>query len=423
MKKRLVVVAVLWCCTFNGLQAQQELQTERLKLFLDCKTQCDVRFLRSEINVVDFVRDNTVSDVHLLITRVQTGGRGRQYQLIFFGQHRFKNLTDTLYFDTEANATDFEERAALANHIKIGLIPYLSQTTAINNMVITYKKDENGQGDVAENPTTDPWNYWVFLISADGSYSADQIYKTFNYSASVNASRVTEKLKASFNARISNNKKSYTLDGSPDGEKVVVTNKDYKFYHQLIKSMGAHWSYGYETSLSQNSFSNYRLRLRFNPAIEYDVFPYKEVNTKFLTLRYGFDAVRVNYFDTTLYNKIREVLLGQGLNVYLSFKQKWGNTSIGLHAHNYLHNMRLYNVGMNANVEVRITGNLSFYINTSGAIVRDQLSLVKGTASEQDILIQRRQLASSYNFWTRFGINYRFGSKLNNFVNPRFEQP
>jgi hypothetical protein len=49
------------------------------------------------------------------------------------------------------------------------------------------------------------------------------------------------------------------------------------------------------------------------------------------------------------------------------------------------------------------------------------MSLVKGDATEQEVLTRKRQLASTYNYYTSFGLNYRFGSILNNFVNPRFE--
>ena len=53
-------------------------------------------------------------------------------------------------------------------------------------------------------------------------------------------------------------------------------------------------------------------------------------------------------------------------------------------------------------------------------LIHDQVYLPKGGATEQEILTRRRQLESAYNFFTGFGINYRFGSKINNFVNPRF---
>jgi hypothetical protein len=78
-------------------------------------------------------------------------------------------------------------------------------------------------------------------------------------------------------------------------------------------------------------------------------------------------------------------------------------------------------MGINLNVSVRITGALSFYINTNGNIVHDQVYLVKGNVSVQDLLTKTRQLGSSYNYNLYFGVNFRFGSKLNNFVNPRFQ--
>ena len=34
-------------------------------------------------------------------------------------------MTDTLRFNTDANATDFEERDLLIKHLKLGLTPYI----------------------------------------------------------------------------------------------------------------------------------------------------------------------------------------------------------------------------------------------------------------------------------------------------------
>ena len=83
--------------------------------------------------------------------------------------------------------------------------------------------------------------------------------------------------------------------------------------------------------------------------------------------------------------------------------------------------MLFRSLGMNAFINVRISGGLSFNIGAFGGLTRDQVFLPKGGATEQEVLTRRRQLASGYNYYTSFGINYRFGSKLNNFVNPRFD--
>ena len=62
------------------------------------------------------------------------------------------------------------------------------------------------------------------------------------------------------------------------------------------------------------------------------------------------------------------------------------------------------------------------YLFSSGARVRDQVYLVKGKASQQDVLTRRRQLASEYEMYNGAGLSFRFESKLNNFVNARLEK-
>jgi tetrahydromethanopterin S-methyltransferase subunit H len=122
-----------------------------------------------------------------------------------------------------------------------------------------------------------------------------------------------------------------------------------------------------------------------------------------------------------LYDKTKETLFGHTLQANLSFKQKWGSISVGSEYHNYFHNWKYFNLEANAEIDIRITGGLSFNMYTSAALIRDQIYLPKEKASQEDVLTRRRQVASDYSFYTSFGINYRFGSKLNNFVNPRFD--
>ena len=57
-----------------------------------------------------------------------------------------------------------------------------------------------------------------------------------------------------------------------------------------------------------------------------------------------------------------------------------------------------------------------------GGLTRDQVFLVKGNATPEEVLAKRRQLASGFNYYSSIGISYRFGSKLNNVVNPRFDR-
>ncbi|MDQ3551909.1 MAG: hypothetical protein M3413_10305 [Bacteroidota bacterium] len=401
----------------------QDSKVQKLKLFVDCSNiYCDLNYLKTEINFVDYVLDFKAADIHLLITQQNSGGGGKQYQLIFFGQNNFGDRKDTLRFNLKPISTEFEERNSLLKYIQLGLVPYLTQTASIEHLNIQLKQSAAGDSLTKLTSTEDPWDYWVFNINTNGGLNADQVYKSFRYNGNFSISRVTEKLKIRFNISASRNRASYEFGDATNGiTKIVVNNSNYDFFHQTVKSISQHWSVGYDLTASRNTFLNYKGRGLFKPAIEYNIFPYKEVNNRLFTIRYGIDFIHNSYFDTTLYNKTSEFLTGQGVDISLSFNQKWGTINLSSNAHSYFNNPKYYNIGLGGGVNVRITGGLSFNMFVFGAYQRDQIYLPKGQASEQEILTRQRQLATNYTYYSYFGISYRFGSKLNNFVNPRFE--
>ena len=419
MRKPFLLVTLLFF-TFL-IKAQNPQPTHRLKVFIDCNnTWCDENFIKTEINIVDFLLDNQAADLHILITEQETGGGGSQFQLIFFGQNKFKQMTDTLRFNTDPIATDFEERDLLIKHLKLGLTPYIVKAGNGNDIAIEMKtKTDEKKKDTSA--TKDPWNYWVFRAGANGYMNADEVYKSSRVGVNFTANRVTEELKVGFEARGGKNRDSYYLEDSAGKQKIVNKNEDYNFQHYLIKSISDHWSYGYQVELSRSSFSNNKGRLLFRTGFEYDIYPYKDVNTKFFTLSYTIDVRRNSYFDTTLYDKLKETLYGQSVEANLSFRQKWGTIEFGVDYHNYFHDWKYLNLSANGGVDIRITGGLSFNFYAFAELSRDQIYLPKEEADITEVLTRRRQIASGYSFYTSFGLSYRFGSKLNNFVNPRFD--
>ncbi len=399
---------------------------DRLKVFMDChSTWCDMSFIKSEINLVDFLLDRVAADVHVLVTEQNTGSGGSNFQLIFFGQNSFKNIQDTVRFNTDPNATDFERRELLIKYLQLGLGPFVAKTGAAKDIMISFKKTGTGDGkkDSANKTTKDRWNYWVFRIGSNGNFSADAVYKDQRLGGNFSANRTTEEIKINFSFYGSKNKSTFEYEDSSGTQKFIVKNQDYGFWHYLIKSINDHWSIGYELNYNQNSFQNIKGQVYSRAAVEYNIFPYKDVNNRYFTIGYGLTARNNRYYDTTLYEKIKETLWGQRAEARITFNQKWGSTSVGINYQNYFHNWKLFNFGANASVNVRISGGLSFNVYFHGALTRDQINLPKGGATEQEILTRRRQIASGYSIYSGFGINYRFGSKLNNFVNPRFEGP
>jgi len=421
-KSAIAFLAFILCC----FSASGQINPGKLKVFIDCSnTWCDMNFIRSEINVVDFMLDRVAADVHMLITEQNTGSGGSKYQLIFFGQNNFKNLRDTLQFSTDPNATEFEERDMLIKYMKLGLTPYVVRTEAAKDVTISFKRAEtsNNKNDSVSQTKKDPWNYWVYRIGADGNLNADAVYKDNRYSANMSANRTTEELKVYFGLNGSKNKSTFEYEDTAGTQKIVVRNHNYSFWHYLVKSINSHWSYGYETGYSQNSFSNFKGSAFFRTAFEYNIFPYKEVNNRYFSINYGLTARNNRYYDSTIYDKKRETLFGHQAEVKLSFNQKWGTIAAGINYHHFFHDSKLFNLSSYASTDIRITGGLSFNIYVNGALTRDQINLPKGGATEQEILTRRRQIASGYSYYTSVGLNYRFGSKLNNFVNPRFEGP
>jgi hypothetical protein len=420
MRKFTICLLFLAFCQFSDAQTQQK---QKIRAFVDCSnTYCDMNFIKTQINFIDYVLDFKVADVHVLITEQRNGGGGSQYQLIFFGQNSFAGSADTLRFNTKQNNTEFENRDLLLKYLQLGLVPFVSQTEEIENISIQLKQNAKGDSLAKSSVISDPWNYWVFNINASGNISADQVYKGLRYSGNLSASRITDQLKVSFNLRGSKNKNSYEFeDGAGGVSKFEVDNHTYNFFHQVVKSLSDHWSVGYDLNFSRSTFTNYKWRTLLKPAVEYNIFPYKEVNNRFFTIRYGVDVINNQYFDTTLYLKTRETLFGQGLDMSLAYNQKWGTVNVSLNSHSYFNNPKYYNVGLGGGVNVRVTGGLSFNVFLFGNYQRDQIYLPKGQATQQQVLTRQRQLATNYTYYTYFGISYRFGSKLNNFVNPRFE--
>ena len=396
----------------------------RLKVFIDCpNTWCDLEYMKSEINVVDFVLDNTAADVHVLVTSQPTGSGGDQYQLIFFGQQGFRHWKDTLQYRTSPNPTDFERRALQLSYLKRGLIPLIVKTGAADKLDLSLKTADTATATaLPAAPAADPWKAWVLRIGAEGNLNADANYTHLNYNGNLSANRITDDLKVGGSASWGKNRSTFAYEDNGAAQHFVVNNHNWGLSHYLVKSMGEHWSWAYELKYSQNTFSNNKGRVFGRVAAEYNLFPYKEVNNKLFTLSYGLTARKNHYFDTTIYSKTREVLYGQRATAYLSLTQKWGHAYGGVSYQNYWKDWKLFNLGLDVYTSVRITGGLSFYLFAFGGLTRDQVFLVKGSATPEEVLAKRRQLASGYHYYSSIGINYRFGSKLNNVVNPRFDR-
>jgi hypothetical protein len=71
------------------------------------------------------------------------------------------------------------------------------------------------------------------------------------------------------------------------------------------------------------------------------------------------------------------------------------------------------------NVNLNLFRGFSFNLNGSLSWIRDQISLPREEATTEEVLVQQRQLATSYRYNMFFGVSYTFGSIFSQVVNAR----
>ena len=117
---------------------------------------------------------------------------------------------------------------------------------------------------------------------------------------------------------------------------------------------------------------------------------------------------------------MQESLLSQSLTVTLEIREPWGSASTSLQGSHYFHNFSKNRLELRGYLDFRIFKGLSVDISGRYKRIRDQLSLPLGEASLDEILLARKELATSYEYSISVGLRYTFGSVYSNVVNPRF---
>lgn len=394
-----------------------------LRVFLDCNFHCDRDYFIEQMPWVDFVRDRKDADVHVLGTRESTGAGGDAYTLEFIGRGAFDGMETSLTTTTSADATDSAERDALVNATSLGLAPYAAGTPAASGLSVAWEAPEGG---MTEGPRDDPWNAWVFELGMDGSLDGESSQRSKWLSAGANASRVTEDWKLGFSSHTTLNHDEFEID---DSTKVVSRRERYGANALMVKSLSPHWSAGGALNWSRDNYANIATRVKVNPAIEYDVFPYSESTRRRLAVLYLIGPSFFDYEDQTIYEETRETVLQQMLVVEYEVTQPWGSASARALGSHYIAKFGdglewkdpKYYLSLNGGMEVRLLRGLSADLSGSVGLIRDQITLRAGDLSEEEILTQQRELATDYRYRLYFGLSYQFGSIYSAVVNPRFE--
>jgi len=384
---------------------------EKIKIFLDCD-DCDFVFFRNNLQFVDFVRDARLADVHVMVVEQRTAGRGTEYRLNFIGQNQFEDFNFQLITVSSANETDVMVWDRLMKKLKTGLMPFITESSAFNNVEISYIASEV---DSLSLITTDPWNYWVFRMQVGTDMELEERQGEFAFEGGFDADRITEKFK--FRSEI-----AYEIDienFEDDGENITSRREEAEVETEFVFSLNPRWSLGLFTEAYMSSFLNYEFAHELNGAIEYNIFPWDVSDKKIFTLAYHLNSNYFQYKEKTIFGKTREWVPSQSVRLQLVLRQPWGEISNTIQTSNFFHDFSKNRISIDTDFSVQVAKGLFVYTNIYFNIINDQIYLPAGDASLEEILLRQRQLATGYSFWGSAGIRYTFGSFYNNIVNQR----
>ncbi len=387
-------------------------QNTKPSVFLDCQTNCFLTFLRQEVTFVDYKRERQGAEVYVLATSQQASAGAREVQLIFIYEDKNQPV-DTMKYIRPANISEDEERRLFMKHFKKGVLPAL-----MNSNIIDYLDYEvNLPQEEEQLPEEDPWDYWSFDVTGNLNLNGEQTFEEQSYFGRLSGSRITEDSKFFIGTWYNFDKSKFTLS---DSSVVESSNERIRTFTQYIISISDHWSVGARALAGSSTFGNIDFEATLRPAVEYNIYPYKDNSTRRFTFLYAVGPVHNNYTELTIFEKEKETLWRQSLDIEYALTQQWGDISVELEFDQFLHDLGLFSISFNPEVELNIVKGLSLSFGTFLSYVGDRINISKGDISDQDIILQNRQLDTSYSYFSYVGFNYRFGSKNNNIVNPRF---
>jgi len=384
-------------------------EANKLKVFLRGEN-CDLDFIKKNIEFAETVKNKDVSQVEVVITTKESEDGSKEFAIVFTGRKGFKNDDDKLTFRMDAEETQETINKKLARTIKMGLMRYVGKIPLSERVSIRF------MDIVKPTDVMDKWDFWVFSLSANTFLNGQELYKSDMYFGSLSAVRVTPELKVSLSLGGHYSKNTFTY-----GDSVIDSSSDSKNFNGLIvKSLNEHWSVGAYFGLSSSTYSNTKFSISPAPAVEYNFFPYSESTKHQLRFLYLIGLNSVSYREETIYKKTKETLLKESLAIILEVKQKWGTVSTSLTGSHYFHDLSKNRVALDGELSLRLIRGLNLNLNGSYSRIHDQISLVGGGYSLEEILLLRKELETTYRYRVSIGLSYTFGSTRSNVVNPRF---
>ena len=109
------VISLIFFTYFSlSIFAQSLSEKEFLDVYIDCPF-CNMNDIRNNISYLNYVRESLLSDVHILVTRVQNASNGYKYSFRFIGRKDFAEMQFIRSFSEPADMILAERQQAIRN--------------------------------------------------------------------------------------------------------------------------------------------------------------------------------------------------------------------------------------------------------------------------------------------------------------------
>lgn len=384
-------------------------------MFLDCRSDfCDFDHFRREIDFVNYVRDRLDAQVHVLVTTRDSGGGGTEFTLHYLGRGEFEARGDSLTFFTPETDTFDEVRSGLTRRLALGLGGYAARLPTASRLQVRLETSDTAPGTQAGQ---DQWDFWVFRIQVGGLIAGEERERSVSGEGSLSANRTTEGWKIDLWANSTYGEDRFEFD---DGSRLTSITRELDIGGIVVRSLGEHWSVGGLAVIEASTFENLDLGTVIGPALEYSVFPYRESTRRALTIVYAALFRSFDYEEETIFDKTSEVRLAHSVGASYSLKQPWGSSSVSFEGEAFWDQPGRHSLELGGSLDFRIFRGFELNLDGTAERLKNQIFLSKGGASQEEILLRRRELGTDYRYRLTVGFSYRFGSIYNNIVNPRF---
>jgi hypothetical protein len=407
------VLLMMLVATWVPAYAQTPAQA-KLRVGLTCDS-CDRTTLQRDLPFVELLaaeRPSTEADVMVVVTAAMPEANAPDvlaWTVTVTGHGRFAGRDRTVMVPEQ-----------LGRFLKLMLAEYAAETEAGAHLDIAFAPPATTpavDGAVPPVVQRDPWNAWIFRAGASTYMNGEQSSTDRSYSYSFSANRTTDRWKLRVSGYRNQSRSSFDID-----ETTTIASRvsDWSASGLAVKSIGPRWSVGASSSVVGSSYSNSRRVMRVEPGIEFDWFPYSESSRRTLTFLYSVGVERYSYNRMTIFDKLEETVGIHSLRSALGLRQPWGQVGASVRLLQHLTAPERTRISVDASASVRLLKSLTLTTSGNYSRLRDQFTLVKGTATDEEVLLRQRQLATGYRYSFSVGFGYAFGALSNTTVNPRF---